>query len=134
MKVYEFMTTRLETVNADDTVYNAIELMVDRRIRCLLVRFPGGDMDDGVITARDIVYKVLAQGKDPKEMRVSEIASRPISCISRDMPLVEAAALMKQSGVARLFACDGEKIVGVISMMDAMAAMLIIRARGDHVS
>lgn len=134
MKVYEFMTTRLMTVNADDTVYNAIELMVDRRIRCLLVRFPGGDMDDGVITARDIVYKVLAQGKDPKEMRVSEIASRPISCISKDMPLVEAAALMKQSGVARLFACDGEKIVGVISMMDAMAAMLIIRARGDHVS
>ncbi len=134
MKVYEFMTTRLESVDSDDSVYDAIELMVDRRIRCLLVRFPGGDMDDGVITARDIVYKVLAQGTDPKEMQVSEIASRPISCISKDMPLVEAAAMMKQSGVARLFACDGEKIVGVISMMDAMAAMLIIRARGDHVS
>ncbi|MFO7783905.1 MAG: CBS domain-containing protein [Thermodesulfobacteriota bacterium] len=134
MKVYEFMTTRIESVKADNSVYDAVELMVDRRIRSLLVRFPGGDMEDGVITARDIVYKVLADGKDPKETRVSEIASRPISCVDKDMPLVEAATLMKQSGVARLFACDGDKIVGVISMMDAMAAMLIIRARGDHVS
>lgn len=134
MKVYEFMTTRLESVNAKDSVYEAVELMVDRRIRSLLVRFPGGDMEDGVITARDIVYKVLADGKDPKEMQVSEIASRPISCIDQDTSLEKAAALMKESGVARLFACDGDKIVGVISMMDAMAAMLIIRARGDHVS
>ncbi len=134
MKVYEFMTTRLEAVNAKDSVYEAVELMVDRRIRSLLVRFPGGDMEDGVITARDIVYKVLADGKDPKELQVSEIASRPISCIDQDTSLEEAAALMKESGVARLFACDGENIVGVISMMDAMAAMLIIRARGDHVS
>lgn len=134
MKVYEFMTTRLESVDADDSVYEAIELMVDRRIRSLLVRFPGGDMEDGMITARDIVYKVLADGKDPKEMRVSEIASRPLSCVHKDTDLVEAAAMMKKAGVVRLFACDEDKIVGIISMMDAMAAMLIIRARGNHVS
>jgi CBS domain-containing protein len=134
MKVSDFMTTRLESVNADQSVYDAVEKMVDRRIRSLLVRFPGDDMTDGVITARDIVYKVLAQGKDPKTLRIGEIASRPIACIDKDTPLVEAAAIMEQNGVARLFACDGSTIVGVLSMMDAMAAMLIIRARGDHVS
>ena len=134
MKVYDFMTTRLESVDAEKSVYDAVEKMVDRRIRSLLVRFPGGDMEDGVITARDIVYKVLAKGKDPKTVKVAEIASRPISCISKDTPLQEAAALMEESGVARVFACDGSRIVGVLSMMDAMAAMLIIRARGDHVS
>ena len=134
MKVNDFMTTRLESVDADQSVYDAVEKMVDRRIRSLLVRFPGDDMTDGVITARDIVYKVLAQGKDPKTLRVGEIASRPIACIDKDIPLVEAAAIMEQNGVARLFACDGSTIVGVLSMMDAMAAMLILRARGDHVS
>lgn len=134
MKVYDFMTTRIESVNADDNVYNALELMVDRRIRSLLVSFPGGSMNSGVITARDIVYKVLAQGKDPKEMHVSVIASRPISCVNKDKSLIEAADVMKKAGVARLFVCDGEQIIGVISMMDFMAAMLIIRARGEHVS
>ncbi len=134
MKVFDFMTTRLEAVGADQTVYDAVEKMVDHRIRSLLVRFPGSDMEDGVLTARDVVYKVLAKGKDPKEMTVAEIASRPISCIDKNMPLQDAAALMEEDGVARLFACDGSRIVGVLSMMDAMAAMLIIRARGDHVS
>ena len=134
MKVYEFMTTRLESVDSAKSVYDAVEKMVDRRIRSLLVRFPGDDMQDGVITARDVVYKVLAQGKDPQAVKVSEIASRPISCVSKDLPLREAAELMEQDGVARLFACDGNRIVGVLSMMDAMAAMLILRARGEHVS
>ena len=51
MKVSDFMTTRLESVNADQSVYDAVEKMVDRRIRSLLVRFPGDDMTDGVLTA-----------------------------------------------------------------------------------
>jgi CBS domain-containing protein len=134
MKVYDFMTTRLESVDANSSVYDAVERMVDLRIRSLLVRFPGGDMEDGVITARDVVYKVLAKEKDPKEVRISEIASRPISCIDKDTSLEEAAALMEETGVARVFACEGSRIVGVLSLMDAMAAMLILRARGDHVS
>ena len=134
MTVHDFMTTRLESIHADANVYNALELMVDRRIRSLLVQFPGGNKSNGVITARDIVYKVLALGKDPKQVPVSEIASRPIACISKDTPLVKAADLMKEASVARLFVCDKEEIIGVISMMDFMSAMLILRARGDHVS
>lgn len=133
MNVNDFMTTRLESIDSEANVYNALELMVDRRIRSLLVQFPGGNKNNGVLTARDIVYKVLAQGRDPKEVPVAEIASRPISCISKDTPLMEAADSMKQAGVARLFVCDKEKIIGVISMMDFMSAMLIIRARGEHV-
>ncbi len=134
MRVYDFMTTHLESVDSESSVYDAVEKMVDLRIRSLLVRFPGGDMQDGVITARDVVYKVLAQGKDPNEVHIAEIASRPISCIDKNMPLEDAAGLMEETGVARVFACDGSHIVGVLSLMDAMAAMLILRARGDHVS
>lgn len=134
MKVMEFMTTRLESVESGKTVYDAIEKMVDLRIRSLLVRFPGDDMTDGVITARDVVYKVLAQGKDPNEVQVGDIASRPIACINKETPLKDAAALMQETKVARVFACDGPRIVGVLSLMDAMAAVLIIRARGEHVA
>ncbi|MFP4036920.1 MAG: cyclic nucleotide-binding/CBS domain-containing protein [Desulfobacteraceae bacterium] len=134
MKVFDFMTTRLESVDADATVYDAVEKMVDRRIRSLLVRFPGGDLKDGVITARDIVYRVLAKGKNPSEVKVSEIASRPIACIDKEASLIDAAGLMEENHVARVFVCDGSEIIGVISLMDAMAASLILRARGDHVS
>jgi len=41
MKIDEFMTTRIATIDADRSVYDAIEKMVDRRIRSLLVKFTG---------------------------------------------------------------------------------------------
>ena len=134
MKVYEFMTTKIEFVDADGSVYDAIEKMVDRRIRSLLVKSSGKDSDHGVITARDVVFKVLAKGINPKDIKASEIASRPLVCIDQNTELDEAATIMGESNVARVFVCDGEKIIGVIALLDFMSAMLIMRARGDHVS
>jgi hypothetical protein len=59
MKLLEFMTTRIESIDCDSSAYDAIERMVDRRIRSLVVAFPGEETDYGVITARDVVFKVL---------------------------------------------------------------------------
>jgi CBS domain-containing protein len=130
MKVKEFMTTRIEIIDLDKSVYDAVERMVDRRIRSLLVRFPGKDKENGVITARDVVFKVLAKGFDPKKIKVSEIASKPIVCIEQDMDFSEAAKAMGESNIARAFVCDGDRIIGVVALMDVMAATLIERARG----
>ena len=134
MKLQEFMTTKIEHIDADGTVYDAVEKMVDRRIRSLVVRFPGNDGNHGVITARDIVFKVLAKGINPSSIKVSDIASKPIVCVDQNVELNEAAGLMEESNIARVFICEGEKIVGVFALMDVMEASLIMRARGDHVS
>ena len=133
MRIDEFMTTRITSIDADRSVYDAIEKMVDRRIRSLLVKFKGKDSDNGVITARDVVFKVLAKGIDPTDIKVSSIASRPIVCIDYEVTLSEAAVLMQKSHIARLFVCENEKIIGVASLLDIMAASLIMRARGEHV-
>jgi len=134
MKVREFMTTKIESMEADQSVYDAIEKMVDRRIRSLLVKLSGQDRDHGVITARDIVFKVLAKGMDPKKTKVSEIASRPIVCIDVNTDFREAAKIMEDSKIARVFVCEKDKIMGVVALMDVMSATLIMRARGEHVS
>ena len=133
MKINEFMTTRIASIDADLSVYDAIEKMVDRRIRSLLVQFTGKDSDHGVITARDVVFKVLAKGINPTEIKVSSIAARPIVCVDREVTLAEASALMEKSHIARLFVCEAENIVGVASLLDIMAASLIMRARGENV-
>lgn len=132
MKVTEFMTTRIESIDAERTVYDAIERMVDLRIRSLLVIFPGDDRNDGVITARDVVFRVLAQGKDPRAVKIAEIASRPIMCIDKDTTLDKAESLMESNGIARVFICDRGAIIGVLSLLDVMAGVLILRARGEH--
>jgi len=108
--------------------------MVDRRIRSLVVKFPGKESEYGVITARDVVFKVLAKGIDPTVTRASEIASRPLLCVTNDSELGEIANLMQEADVARVFVCDGERLVGVVSLIDLMAAKLVERARGNELS
>ena len=134
MKLEEFMTTKIEFIDAEGSVYDAIEKMVDRRIRCLVVRFPGKETEHGVITARDIVFRALAKGIDSKSIKVSEIASKPLVCVDSSMTLDEATRIMEEYNVARIFVREREKIIGVISLLDLMAATLIIRARGDYVT
>jgi len=133
MRIDEFMTTRIASIDADHSVYDAIEKMVDRRIRSLLVKFEGKDSDYGVVTARDIVFKVLGRGADLNTTKVSSIAARPIVCVNGDTTLMEAAALMEKSHIARVFVCEDEKIVGVVSLLDIMTSSLIMRARGENV-
>ncbi|HOV87533.1 MAG TPA: CBS domain-containing protein [Syntrophobacteraceae bacterium] len=135
MKVHEFMVSKIEFIDSDRTVYDAVEIMVDKRIRSLVIRV-GGKSDreavDGVVTARDIVFKVLAKGLNPKAVKVADIASRPLACVEKDMDFDDAATLMEKANIARLFVCDGEKVVGVVSLLDVMAAELIMWARGDY--
>lgn len=134
MKLQEIMTTRLEFIDADTSLYDAIEKMVDRRIRSLVVRFSGKGTEYGVITARDIVFSVLAKGINPRTLRVSEAASKPIVCIEKTVSLYDAAKLMEDANIARIFVYEEEKIIGAVSLVDIMEAALIMRARGEHAS
>ncbi len=132
MKVHEFMGTKIEFVDHEDSVYEAVEKMVDRRIRWVVVKFPGEETNFGVITQRDIVFKVLAKNINPKKIKAFEIASRPVICIDKDMDFKDASKMMEKSNIARLIVCDKGRIAGVISMLDVMTAELIAIARGDY--
>jgi len=134
MHLQEFMTTRIESIDCEKSVYDAIEKMVDRRIRSLVVVFPGNETEYGVITARDIVFKALAQGIDLKKTKASDIASRPLFCLDKNIGLDEMARSMEEADVARIFVCDGKKIIGVVSLIDLMTATLVRRARGNDLS
>ncbi len=134
MTIQEFMTTKIEYISADRSVYDAIERMVDLRIRSLVVRFDQGEDGYGVVTARDILFKVFAEKKNPRELKISEIASRPIFSVDSTTPFGEATRIMKAHNIARVFATHEGRIVGVVSVMDLMAGSLILRARGEHVS
>jgi CBS domain-containing protein len=134
MKLTEFMTTKIEYIDPDATVYDVVEKMVDRRIRSLVVRYPDEADGHGVITARDVVVKVLAQGLDPSKVRAEEITSKPLFCIDQDAKLGDALKMMEEKNIARIFVCSRGHIVGVVALMDIMWAVLILRARGEHVS
>ena len=70
MKVDEIMTKKLEIISAEASIYDAIERMIDKRIRSLLVK-PRDEHDvNGVITVRDIVHKALGKSLDLNKTKV----------------------------------------------------------------
>src|SRR4030042_4688378 len=132
MKIDEIMTKKLETIEADAPVYDAIELMIDKRIRSLLVK-PSDEKDvSGVITVRDIVYKALGKNLDLNKTKVGEITSKPLVCINKGMDIEYAVNLMTKFNITRVFVSDGKEIIGIVSLLDVMSAALIKRAREGH--
>jgi CBS domain-containing protein len=108
--------------------------MVDKRLRSLLVN-PRDDKDVyGVVTVRDIVFKVIGKNLDPSKIRAEEIASKPVICVNRDMEIEHVINLMNKFNIARVFIHEGKEIIGVVSLLDVMAAALIERAKGGRVA
>ncbi len=128
-KVKDIMNTKLETISPDATVYDAIEKLVDKRMRSLIV-LPKDEKDVyGVITVRDIVYKVIAKNIDPHKIKIEEIASKPVISIDKETELEHLIKLMDKFNIARVFIHEGKEIIGVVSLLDVLSASLIARAR-----
>lgn len=130
MKVEEIMTTKIEYIDADATLYDAVEKMIDKRLRCLVVK-PKNEKDVyGVITGRDIVFKAIGKNLDLARIRVEEIAEKPLVCVNKQMDLAHVISMMQNFNIARVFVCDGTDMQGIVSIMDVMGGSLIDRAKG----
>jgi CBS domain-containing protein len=124
MKVADVMTARLVLVPPDATVQEAATMMAEHDIGAVLV----GSQDDlvGVLTDRDVILRVVVDGRDPKAVRVAEVMSTNIfSCRAEDS-LDEAFREMSERQVRRLPVLDeGGHAVGIIVMSD-------LTTRGDR--
>jgi len=133
MKAKEIMTRKIEYIKFDATVYDAIEKMVDKRIRSLVVK-PRDEQDVyGIITVRDIVFRVIGKGLDPQKIKVDEIASKPLICVDKDIDIEHIISMMEKFNIARVFICEKKKILGVVALLDVMGGSLIEKARGGKV-
>src|SRR3954468_4641416 len=106
------MEKDVEFVGADDTVEAAAKKMAKTDVGALPICNDERRLQ-GMITDRDIAVKVVAKGKDPKKMRVSEVADQPeVVTIGADDSVDEALRTMKDKKVRRLPVIDGREVVG----------------------
>ena len=111
----------LVSVKPDATVEEAARLMRDYRVGSVLVM--EGDRLAGILTERDLAYRVLAEGRGP-DTRVSEVMTRDVVTIRDNATLAEAARLMLGLGIRHLPVIDAEgKVVGVLSLRDLAKAI-----------
>lgn len=73
----------------------------------------------GVITDRDITIRVVAEGLNPSETTLGDIASGELACLTPDHTAEDAARLMRQLAVRRIpVVDDNDRLVGVVSIGD----------------
>ena len=110
------------TVAPDTRVLEAARQMSDQGIGSLLV-MRGSDLL-GVVTERDVAYKLVCAGKSPADTPVKEIMSSHVLCVTPQHTVEECMALMTDKRVRHLPVVEGGRIVGIVSIGDAVKAMV----------
>jgi CBS domain-containing protein len=116
MNVEELMVKNVITVHPDTLVEEAVRIMNTHEIGCLIVSENGKPI--GIITERDLLKRVLEQGKPPKTIIVAEIMSRPVIYGDPQMELEDAARLMFRKKVKKLPIIRDQELVGLITLTD----------------
>ena len=118
----DVMSGGAECVGVNETVADAA-----RRLKGLDVgSMPICGEDDrlkGMLTDRDIVIEVLAEGKDPSSTQAGELSGEEVVTIGADDSVSEALSTMADHKVRRLPVIDGRDLVGVISIADLAGAI-----------
>ena len=92
------------TLNENTSVGVATKVMRDKDISCILVNLAGTSSNDplGIVTERDILYKVLAEHKGPFNTSLGEIMSSPFITIGANSSLADAISIMRNKHIRRL--------------------------------
>jgi CBS domain-containing protein len=113
----DIMTGDAECVQETDSILDAAKALADRDVGAMPICGEDNRLK-GMLTDRDIVVKVLAQGKDPNSTKVSELAEGKPVTIGADDSIDEALKTMSDHKVRRLPVIDGHELIGIISQAD----------------
>ena len=114
--VGEFMTTRLVTMDVNETLAAAAREMRDSAIGDVVVT--EGDGVTGIVTDRDITVRGVAERLDPDTATLSQITTTDVVTVSQYDDAVAAADLMRTYAVRRLPVIDNGRLIGLVSIGD----------------
>ena len=116
-KVREVMTSNPCTIDADKSVAYAAKMLRDEDVG--VAPIVEGDRLVGVLTDRDIAVRVVAEGRDPVQVKAREVASGDLVTLDPDQDLDEALRLMARHQVRRLPVVEEDgRVVGIVAQAD----------------
>jgi len=120
-EVKEIMSRDIVTIAPEASMALAAGIMGEKHIGSLIVT--KYDTPVGIVTERDLLSKVFALGKTPREEKVETAMSYPLITIGLTVKIKEAAKMMTQNkGRLAVFDCNG-KLVGVVTAADLIRSL-----------
>jgi signal-transduction protein with cAMP-binding, CBS, and nucleotidyltransferase domain len=99
----------------------AARMMVQKGIGSLVANRDG--LPFGIVTERDLMEKIVAQGVDPAKVTVEDIMTAPLATIDASASLIDAARKMVEKQMKRLVVTEHDKIIGILSQTDLVQSM-----------
>jgi CBS domain-containing protein len=119
MHVYDLISTQ-DTYRADanQTVLEVARTMVSRNIGAVPVLRDG--LLVGVFSERDLMKRVVVEGRDPGTTRVDEVMTGDPLTVTPDEGLETCMVIMRHHGFRHLLVCDGTQLRGIVSLRDIL--------------
>ncbi len=113
------------SVSPQSTVYEALQLMVEKEIGALMVLDDAGKVL-GIITERDYARKVVLKGKKSPETRVEEIMTpaRVLYTVKPDTTVEECMILITGNRIRHLPVYEGDTFIGLVSIGDVLKSII----------
>ena len=119
MHVYELITNQ-DTYRADaeQFAFDVALAMVDRNIGAVPVLRDG--LLVGIFSERDLMRRVVVEGRDCRTTRVEEVMTEDPLTVSPDESLENCMLLMRRHGFRHLPVCEGKQLRGIVSLRDIL--------------
>ena len=115
-KVKDVMTRNVQTAGSDETILKATQIMNEQEIGCIVVTEYAKAV--GVVTERDILKRVVLRRKDPAEVRLFEVMSKPLITVEPDDTVSSAAETMIKKNIKKLVVVNDGNLEGILSLTD----------------
>lgn len=120
LHIEDVLIRKVVTINSEFTIKQATDMMSENYTSCLVVLT--GNIIDGILTTRDVIFRVVAKGMDPEKVYVKEVMTKPVIIMRPETPLTEAIKIMLQKRIKKLPLIEGERsnarLVGLLSLSD----------------
>jgi signal-transduction protein with cAMP-binding, CBS, and nucleotidyltransferase domain len=130
-KVRDVMTAGPVALEEGASVVEAAQAMRDGDFGSIIVVKEQGGSVGGVVTDRDIVIRVVAEGVDPRSVRLGDIFQGDVTTVGPDESVDKVADLMREKAIRRVPVVEGGRLVGVVSLGDLAKKMDEGRALAD---
>ena len=116
-RVSEIMTKDvIDTIPEEATASDAARQMKSVHRGCLII--VKGSKPVGIVTERDLVQRVMAEGLLPASAKISEVMSHPLVSVGPEALVTDAARVMSENKIRRLPVIDGTILVGIVTVTD----------------
>lgn len=109
---------KLLTATPQSLVVQAAKRMATRNVGAVLV--VEEERVVGIVTERDVVFRVVAAGLDPRATRLAEVMTRELVTIEPGRPFGHALAIMHREGFRHLPVVESGKLLGIVSARSAL--------------